>query len=212
VTAEVAAALTMPVVSAAGLAAGLLVLVAGPSVGVLVTIAHEGGHMVVGVLTGHKILYFELDDGDNAGTQPATTRWGPGRILTAFAGYVTPPLVGLGGAALLTAGKAWPLLLTAVVLLVLAWVKARGELTTFVVLLLAALHRVRRALRTAGAAGRLRGRTGVADAIRRPAIGRGLLHQRPFRRRETRPRHADPTLRVEGRIRGGCGRLSVEGR
>jgi Peptidase M50B-like len=62
--------------------------------------------------------------------------WGPGRILTAFAGYVTPPLVGLGGAALLRAGKAWPLLWTAVVLLVLAWVKARGEEATVVVLLL----------------------------------------------------------------------------
>jgi hypothetical protein len=47
--------------------------------------------------------------GDNAGTQPLTTRWGPGRILTVFAGYVTPPLVGLGGAALLASGRAWPL-------------------------------------------------------------------------------------------------------
>jgi endonuclease/exonuclease/phosphatase (EEP) superfamily protein YafD len=46
-------------------------------------------------------------------------------------------VVGLGGAVLLTAGKAWPLLWIAVVLLVLAWVKARGELATFVVLLLA---------------------------------------------------------------------------
>ena len=45
-----------------------------------------------------------------------------------FAGYATPPLVGLGGAVLLAQGQAWPLLWTAVVLLVLAWVKARGGL------------------------------------------------------------------------------------
>jgi Peptidase M50B-like len=137
VTPEVAAALTRPVVIGAGLVALALVILVGGSVGALVTVAHEGGHMVVGILTGHKILYFEMDDADNAGTQPLTTRWGPGRILTAFAGYVTPPVVGLGGAVLLTAGKAWPLLWIAVVLLVLAWVKARGELATFVVLLLA---------------------------------------------------------------------------
>jgi hypothetical protein len=47
-------------------------------------------------------------------------------------------LVGLAGAALLVAGKAWPLLWTAVVLLVLAWTKARGDIATSVVLLLAA--------------------------------------------------------------------------
>ena len=132
----VAAALTTPVIAGAAVAALLLLVVAGDSVGALVTVAHEGGHMVVGIMTGHKILYFEMDDADNAGTQPEKTRWGPGRILTAFAGYVTPPLLGLGGAALLAAGRAWPLLWTAVVLLVLAWVKARGELATFVVPLL----------------------------------------------------------------------------
>jgi hypothetical protein len=38
----------------------------------------------------------------------------------------------------LDAGRAWPLLWTAVVLLVLVWIKAVGELTSFVVVLLAA--------------------------------------------------------------------------
>ncbi len=136
-TPVVAAALTAPVVATAAIGALLLLAMPGNSVGALVTVAHEGGHMVIGILTGHKILYFEMDDADNAGTQPLTTRWGPGRILTAFAGYVTPPLVGLGGAILLDSGRAWPLLWTALVLLVLAWIKARGELATFVVLLLA---------------------------------------------------------------------------
>jgi hypothetical protein len=130
--------LTIPVVAAAAVGALLLLLVAGSSVGAVTTIAHESGHVVVGILTGHKILYFEVTNGYEGGTQPATTRWGPGRILTAFAGYVTPPLLGLGGAALLDAGKTLPLLWTAVVLLVLALLKAEREWTTFVVLLLVA--------------------------------------------------------------------------
>src|SRR5213076_696253 len=72
------------------------------------------------------------------GTLPETTRWGPDRILTVLAGYTTPPLVGLAGAVFLDTGRAWPLLWTAVVLLVLAWTKARGQTTTIVVLVLVA--------------------------------------------------------------------------
>jgi hypothetical protein len=132
----VAAALTAPLVGAAAVGVLLLMLVAGESVGALVTVTHEGGHMLMGVLTGHKIVYFELTGGHEGGTLPETTRWGPGRILTVFAGYTTPPLVGLAGAALLDAGRTWPLLWTAVVLLVLAWTKARGQTTTIVVLVL----------------------------------------------------------------------------
>ena len=136
-TSLVAAALTTPVVTGAAVGVLLLMLIAGEPMGALVTIAHESGHMVIGILTGHRILHFELTGGHTGGTQPETTRWGPGRVLTAFAGYVTPPLLGLAGAALLASGRAWPLLWTAVALLVLAWIKARGETTTFVVLLLA---------------------------------------------------------------------------
>ena len=54
------------------------------------------------------------------------------------AGYVTPPLLGLGGAALFDAGQILPLLWTTVVLLILTLIKAEREWTTFVVLLLAA--------------------------------------------------------------------------
>ena len=62
---------------------------------------------------------------------------GPGRILTVFAGYVTPPLLGFGAAALVDAGKVVPLLWIVVLLLVLALLKAEREWTTFVVLLFA---------------------------------------------------------------------------
>jgi Peptidase M50B-like len=137
-TAEVAAALTWPVLAGAAIAVLVLLVVAGDEVGRVVTITHEGGHMVVGFLTGGSIEHFHL----NAGDTGAATRFNRlpgwlGDILTTFAGYAAPPLVGLGGAALLVEGLAWPLLWTAVALLVLAWVKARDDLTSFVVLLVA---------------------------------------------------------------------------
>jgi hypothetical protein len=137
-TPQVAAALTPTLVGAAAMAALLLVVVAYEAVGALDTIAHEAGHMAVGALTGHRISHFEVTSGGEGGTYHSGQGWGPGRILLSAAGYATPPLLGLGGAALLSTGRAWPLLWTVVVLLVLALVKAEKEWTTFVVLLFAA--------------------------------------------------------------------------
>jgi Peptidase M50B-like len=138
VTPEITAALTPTVVGAAAVAALLLVALAYDAVGALDTIAHEAGHMVAGAVTGHRISHFEVTSGGEGGTYHSGQGWGPGRILLSAAGYATPPLLGLGGAALLAAGKAWPLLWTVVVLLVLALIKAEKEWTTFVVLLFAA--------------------------------------------------------------------------
>ena len=136
-TPQVAAALTTPVLGATAIAVLLLLVVAAPAVEALDTIIHEGAHMVVALLTGLGVQHFEIKADGNAETLPKRSPWGPARILTGMAGYPAPSLVGLGGAALLTAGRAWPLLWTVVVLLVLAWIKALGELTSFVVLLLA---------------------------------------------------------------------------
>ncbi len=169
--------------------------------------------MVVGILTGHRILLFEVTNG-NAGAHAAGDEaLGPGLGSSwSFAGYVTPPLLGLGGAALLDAGQILPLLWTAVVLLVLTLFKAEREWTTFVVLLLAAGHRLRRAVRRrrccrrALAAGLvwllLFG--GAADAVR-PARREGHRSRPPL------PRHAHSADAVEaglhrGRDRAVCGR------
>ena len=130
--------LTAPVLGATALAALLLVVVAYDSVGAVVTLAHEGGHMAANVLTGRTIHYFEVTDG-TAGVTASTDRgWGLGRILVGAAGYTAPPLLGLGGAALLAAGAVRPLLWTVVVLLTLVLFKAEKEWTTFLVLLTAA--------------------------------------------------------------------------
>jgi Peptidase M50B-like len=137
-TAPVAAGLTPTVVAGAAVAALLLVGVAYEAVGALVTVVHEGAHTLVGILTGQKIEYFEVIVGGRGRTQPKTAGWWPARILTAAAGYLAPSLVGLGGAALLATGKVVPLLWTAGAVLVMAFLKAEKEWTTFVVLLLAA--------------------------------------------------------------------------
>jgi Peptidase M50B-like len=137
-TTLVAAALTPTVVGGTAVAALLLVVFVHEAAGPLVAVAHEGGHMAVGLLTGLRVNRFEIKSRSNAETTFGPLPWGPGRILMTIAGYVAPPLLGLRGAALLAAGKAWPLLWTMVVLLVLAFVKAEKEWTTFWVLLFAA--------------------------------------------------------------------------
>jgi hypothetical protein len=134
---QVAAALTPLVLTGAAVAVLLLLVVAASAMEVLDIIVHEGAHMVVGFLTGRRVRHFEIEADGNAYTRYDPSPWGPARILSAMAGYPAPSLVGLGGAALLAAGQAWPLLWTAVVLLVLAWVKSMGELTSFLVVLLA---------------------------------------------------------------------------
>ena len=120
-TAEVAAALTWQVRAGAAVAVVVLLVVAGDVIGRVVTITHEGGHMAIALLTGGSPKHFHLNADDDG-------------AATAFNRPAAPPLVGLGGALLLKEGKAWPLLWTAVALLVLAWVKARDELTSLVVL------------------------------------------------------------------------------
>jgi hypothetical protein len=126
------------VLAGAAVAALLLVLVADAAVGPVVTVAHEAGHMVVGALTGHRIDHFTVTGGWDGGTVHSRRGWGPGRILLSAAGYTAPPVLGLGGAALLASGRVRPLLWTAVVLFVLAVSKAEKEWTTFLVLLSAA--------------------------------------------------------------------------
>jgi len=140
-TSEVAGALTWPLLSGVAVGVLLLVLVAGPIVGRVVTITHEGGHMLVHFFIGRGVRHFYLNRDEEGGAtapRPPGFRWGPSRIIALLAGYTTPPLLGLGGAVLLRQGLAWPVLWIAVGLLVLAWVKARDEVTSLAVLAVAA--------------------------------------------------------------------------
>ncbi|MDH6220015.1 M50 family metallopeptidase [Streptomyces pseudovenezuelae] len=100
-----------------------------------ITIAHEGGHGLVALLTGRQLNGIRLHSDTSGLTVSRGKPHGIGMILTAAAGYTAPPLLGLGGAALLAAGHITLLLWLATVLLVAMLVMIRnayGALTVVV--------------------------------------------------------------------------------
>jgi hypothetical protein len=113
----------------------LLVTLTGSWAGALTTVAHEGGHMVMSLVTFRGNSGFYLHDGGGGRTEGIDSRWGIGWILTIFAGYATPPLVALGGAAVVRSGNPWGVLWVAVFLLVVALVASRNVLAGLVTFL-----------------------------------------------------------------------------
>ncbi|MFC0556280.1 M50 family metallopeptidase [Planotetraspora thailandica] len=83
----------------------------------LVTIAHEGGHALVAVLTRRKLQGIRLHSDTSGVTLTRGRPTGPGMIATAAAGYVAPSLLGLGAARLLASGYVTLLLWAVLVLL-----------------------------------------------------------------------------------------------
>ncbi len=70
-----------------------------------VTIAHEGGHALVALVTGRKLDGIKLHSDTSGVTVSRGKPHGPGMVFTAMAGYLTPPLLGLLFAVLLAAGR-----------------------------------------------------------------------------------------------------------
>lgn len=99
------------------LAAGLLALIAvasrrlWPVTRTVVTIAHEGGHALVALLSGRRLEGVRVLRSTAGATVSAGSRSGPGIVATAAAGYPAPPLLGLGAAALLATGHLVSMLL-----------------------------------------------------------------------------------------------------
>lgn len=77
----------------------------------VVTIAHEGGHALVALLTGRRLAGVRVFRSTAGVTASRGRVSGPGIVATTAAGYLTPPLLGLGGAALLATGHLLSLLL-----------------------------------------------------------------------------------------------------
>ena len=115
-------------VLATGVAAALAVVVDGVwrwARGV-VTIAHEAGHAVAALLTGRRLTGIRLHS-DTSGLTLSTGRpRGPGMIVTAAAGYVSPSLVGLAGVALLALERVTVMLWASAALLVAMLVMVRN--------------------------------------------------------------------------------------
>lgn len=100
-----------------------------------VTIAHEGGHGLVALLTGRRLDGIRLHSDTSGLTVSRGRPSGLGMILTAAAGYTAPPLLGLGGAALLGAGRITALLWIATALLVAMLVMIRNAYGALTVVL-----------------------------------------------------------------------------
>ncbi|MCX4754785.1 M50 family metallopeptidase [Kitasatospora purpeofusca] len=100
-----------------------------------VTIAHEGGHGLAALATRRKLAGIRL----HSDTSGLTLSWGrptgPGMVLTAAAGYLTPALLGLGCAALLAADRITLLLWLAIALLLALLVRIRNAFGFLSVLL-----------------------------------------------------------------------------
>jgi hypothetical protein len=85
--------------------------------GKVITIAHEGGHALVSVLSGRRLDGIRLHSDSSGVTFSRGKRTGPGLVLTAAAGYVMPPLLGAGAAWLLAERHLTAMLWLALVLL-----------------------------------------------------------------------------------------------
>lgn len=92
----------------------------------VITIAHEGGHGIMALLSGRKLSGIRLHSDTSGLTVSSGRPRGLGMILTAAAGYVAPALMGLGAAAMLGAGYAVGLLWLLVLLLALLLLQIRN--------------------------------------------------------------------------------------
>jgi len=105
--------------------------------GKVITIAHEGGHALVSVLSGRRLDGIRLHADSSGVTYSRGKRAGPGLVLTAAAGYVMPSLLGGGAAALLAARHLTAMLWLALVLLAATFLAVRNLFGALAVLVTA---------------------------------------------------------------------------
>lgn len=114
--------------------AGVLVAV-GPlwsTVRLVVTLAHELGHALVGVLVGRRFSGFVVR-GDMSGHAVTSGRpRGPGIVATTWAGYPAPALLATGLVASATRGWSAPVLTGVLLVLLWALIRVRSLLTAVV--------------------------------------------------------------------------------
>jgi hypothetical protein len=106
--------------------------------GTVITIAHEGGHALVSVLSGRRLDGIRLHADSSGVTYSRGRRDGPGLVLTAAAGYVMPSLLGAGAAWLLASRHLTAMLWLALVLLAATFLAVRNLFGATAVLVTAA--------------------------------------------------------------------------
>jgi hypothetical protein len=80
-----------------------------------VTLAHEGGHVLVAAVSLRKKITMELKDNGDGETTYRGSGWFS-ELINGIIGYASPPLLGLAAAVLIALGNPWAVLLGAVVL------------------------------------------------------------------------------------------------
>jgi hypothetical protein len=93
---------------------------------IAITIVHESGHAAASLLSGRRLEGIRLHADTSGETVSRGKRTGPGIIITALAGYVTPPLLGVGASALLAANRVTLLLSLFLVLLAVTLLLVRN--------------------------------------------------------------------------------------
>jgi hypothetical protein len=104
---------------------------------IAITIAHEGGHAVASLLSGRRLDGIRLHVDTSGETVSRGRRDGPGLVITTLAGYLTPPLLGAGAAALLAAHRVTLLLALVLALLAVTLLMVRNWYGRLAVLLVA---------------------------------------------------------------------------
>jgi Peptidase M50B-like len=102
-----------------------------------ITIAHEGGHALVSLLTGRRLDGIRLHSDTSGVTYSSGRPGGPGIVLTSAAGYLTPPLLGAGAAWLLAAHHVTAMLWLLLVLLAATFLAIRNAYGVLAVLVTA---------------------------------------------------------------------------
>jgi hypothetical protein len=105
----------------------------------VVTIAHEGGHALVAILSGRTLTRILLHSDTSGVTVSRGRRDGPGMVATAAAGYATPPVLGVAASTLVAADAISAMLGVAVVLLLATLILVRNAYGVLSVALTAAV-------------------------------------------------------------------------
>src|ERR1700759_772167 len=90
------------------------------------TIAHEGGHALIALLTGRRLRGIRVEFDPSGLTLSAGRPTGPGMMFTLLGGYIAPSLIGVLGAWLLGGNRITLLLWLTVVLLLVMLINIRN--------------------------------------------------------------------------------------
>jgi Peptidase M50B-like len=102
---------------------------------IAITIVHESGHAAASLVSGRKLEGIRLHADTSGETVSRGRRNGPGIVITALAGYVTPPLLGIGACALLATHRVTLLLSLLLLLLAVTLVLMRNWYGVLIVLI-----------------------------------------------------------------------------